>query len=138
LDRAETEWETWPATEWLADYGRQIDNLRAALDWAFSPEGDASIAVALTAAAVSLWMHLSLMAECRGRVERALAAMEAGGSPDARPEIKLYAALGASLIMTRGTAAAEIGPAFTKALELAERLDDTEFQLRSLWGLCQD
>ena len=28
----------------LADYGRQIDNLRAALDWAFSPGGDLSVA----------------------------------------------------------------------------------------------
>ena len=56
-----------PTAEWLADYGRQIDNLRAALDWAFSPQGDASIGVALTAAAVPLWMHLSLMEECRTR-----------------------------------------------------------------------
>ena len=54
FERAETEWETRPTAEWLADYGRQIDNLRAALDWAFSPGGDASIGVALTAAAVPL------------------------------------------------------------------------------------
>jgi len=39
----------------------------------FSPGGDASIGGALTAAAVPLWVHLSLMEECRGRVERALA-----------------------------------------------------------------
>jgi predicted ATPase len=54
FERAETEWERRPAAEWLAEYGRQIDNLRAALDWAFSPSGDASIGVALTAAAVPL------------------------------------------------------------------------------------
>src|SRR5260221_13949970 len=35
FERAETEWEQRPAAEWLAEYGRQIDNLRAALDWAF-------------------------------------------------------------------------------------------------------
>src|SRR6202011_2925303 len=68
FERAETETEVRPATEWLADYGRQIDNLRAALDWAFSPGGDASIGTALTAAAVPVWMHLSLMEACRGRV----------------------------------------------------------------------
>jgi len=39
FERAEAEWETRPAAEWLADYGPQIDNLRAALDWAFSPHG---------------------------------------------------------------------------------------------------
>ena len=75
--------ETRPTDEWLADYVPRIDNVRAALDWAFSPTGDASIGVALTAAAVPLWMHLSLMEECRGRVERALAAIEAGMGPNA-------------------------------------------------------
>ena len=44
---------TRPTAEWLADYVREIDNLRAALDWAFSPSGDRSIGVALTAAAVA-------------------------------------------------------------------------------------
>ncbi len=37
FESAETEWDTRPTAEWLADYGRQIDDLRAALDWAFSP-----------------------------------------------------------------------------------------------------
>ena len=39
-----------------------------------------------------------------------------------------------SLICTRG-GVPEIGAAWTKALELAESLDDAEYQLRSLWGL---
>src|SRR5216683_3036645 len=80
FERAEAEWEveTRPTDEWLADYGPRTDNLRAALDWALSPGGDASIGVALTAAAVPLWMHFSLMEECRGRVERALVAIGAG------------------------------------------------------------
>jgi predicted ATPase len=73
FERAETEWERRPPAEWLADHGGQIDNLRAALDWAFSPGGDASVGVALTAAALPLWMHLSLLNECRQRVELALA-----------------------------------------------------------------
>jgi len=33
----------------MARYGREIDNVRAALDWSFSPVGDVAIAVALTA-----------------------------------------------------------------------------------------
>ena len=47
--QAEAEWETRPAAEWLADYGRQLGNIRAALDWAFS-RGETSIGAALTAA----------------------------------------------------------------------------------------
>jgi predicted ATPase len=134
FEQAETEWETRPIAEWRADHAPQIDNLRAALDWAFSPDGDPSIGVALTAAAVPLWMQLSLMEECRGRVERALAAFAAGARRDERREMRLHAALAVSLMYTRGVVP-EIGAAGTKALEIAESLNDDEYQLRSLWGL---
>ena len=48
----------------VARFGREIDNVRAALDWSFSPGGDASIGVALTAAFAPVWVHLSLLSEC--------------------------------------------------------------------------
>jgi predicted ATPase/DNA-binding winged helix-turn-helix (wHTH) protein len=134
FERAEAESEARPTAEWLGDCGRQIDNLRAALDWAFSPGGDASIGVALTAAAVPLWMHLSLTEECRGRVERALAAMAADANRDARREMQLQTALAQSLIYTGGSVS-EIDAPGTKALEIAESLGDAEYQLRSLWSL---
>jgi predicted ATPase len=132
---AEAEWETRPTAEWAAEYGLQIDNLRAALDWAFSPHGDVSVGVALTAASVPLWMHSSLLDECRTRVGQALAAVEAQEQVDARCEMKLHAALGASLAHTGAATAAETGAAWTKALAIAESLDDAEYQLRSLRGL---
>jgi predicted ATPase/DNA-binding winged helix-turn-helix (wHTH) protein len=134
FERAEIELQTRPAAEWLAAYSHRIDNLRAALDWAFSPSGDASIGVALTGAAVPLWMHLSLMEECRGRVERALAAIAAGVGRDARCEMQLHAALATSLMCTRG-AVSEIGEVGTKAFEIAESLGNAEYQSRALWGL---
>ena len=134
LERAEAESETLPTAEWLARYGWRADNLRAALDWAFSPDGDPSIGIALTAAAVPLWMHLSLVDECRFRVEQALAAVGAGTESDERRQMKLYAALAASLTYTGGTLA-EMETAWTKTLELAERLDDTEYRMRALWEL---
>jgi predicted ATPase len=134
FERAETEWQTRLTAEWLAEYGREIDNLRIALDWAFSPAGDAPIGVALTAAAVPLLMHMSLLEECRVRVERALAAIGTGAGPDPPREMKLRAALGTSLLHTRG-AVPEIGAAWTAALEIAERLDDTRHRLRALFGL---
>jgi predicted ATPase len=134
FERAEGEAAARPAAEWLADYAREIDNLRAALDWAFSPGGDGSIGVALTAA-VPLWMRLSLLEECRCRAEQALAALGAGASRDARLEMKLHAAVGASRIYSRGAAGPETSLAYTRALEIAESLDDAEYRLRSLWGL---
>jgi predicted ATPase/DNA-binding winged helix-turn-helix (wHTH) protein len=132
FERAEAEWETQPTAEWLAHYRWRINNLRAALDWAFSPDGDTSTGMALTTAAVPLWIHLSLMDECRSRVEQAL--LSAEPSRDAPRGMKLYTALATSLTYTGGTAS-ELEAAWAKTLELAERLDDTEYRLRAVWEL---
>jgi predicted ATPase/DNA-binding winged helix-turn-helix (wHTH) protein len=134
LEQAEAEWETRPTAEWLADYGWQIHNLRAALDWAFSPNGEASDGIALVAAAVPLWTYLSLMDECRSRVEQALAALNAKARSDTRREMKLYAALATSLIYT-GDSLPEQEAAWANTYELAEQLDDTEYRLRAAWDL---
>jgi predicted ATPase/DNA-binding winged helix-turn-helix (wHTH) protein len=134
FERAENEWETRPVTEWVGEYRWRLDNLRAALDWAFSSDGYESIGVALTAAAAPLWMHLSLLGECRDRVERSLTAFYAGASLNARQEMKLFAALGGSLLFTRSPMP-EIEVAWTRALTIAEDLADPEYQLRALWGL---
>src|SRR3989454_2415330 len=61
LQHADAELETRPTAEWVAAYRPQIGDVRAALDWAFSPSGDVGVAVALTAATVPLWTHLSLL-----------------------------------------------------------------------------
>jgi predicted ATPase/DNA-binding winged helix-turn-helix (wHTH) protein len=134
FERAEGEATARPTVEWLADYAVEIDNLRAALNWAFSPGGDAPIGVALTAAAVPLWMQLSVVEECRGHVEQALVWLGREASIDARVEMKLQAALGASLLFTEGATPAAM-QASSAALRLAESLGDTEHQLRALWEI---
>jgi predicted ATPase/DNA-binding winged helix-turn-helix (wHTH) protein len=134
FERAEAELQTRPASEWLAAYGRRIDNLRAALDWAFSPAGDVPVGIALTIAAVPLWVQLSLVQECRGRVERALTSLVPETGRSAYQEMKLYAALGASLLYSKGSMP-EAEAAWAKALEIAESLGDTQYQLRALYGL---
>jgi predicted ATPase len=58
--------------------GRELDNVRAALAWAFSPEGDTAIGVTLTAAFAPIWVHLSLVGECRERVEQLRAIQQTG------------------------------------------------------------
>ena len=102
LQLAEAEWETRPTDNWLSDYRRRIDDVRSALDWAFSAGGDASIGVALTVAALPLWLHLSLMDECRASAERALAGDPAERRRSERDEMKLYAALGSALLHASG------------------------------------
>jgi predicted ATPase len=130
FERAEGEAVARPADQWLADYAREIDNLRAALDWAFAPDGDVSIGVAVTNAAVPLWMRLSLLEECRSRAKEAIGALGTSGCQDPREEMRLHAVLGVST-----PDVPEMGAAFTKVLDIAERLGDAEYQLRALRGL---
>jgi predicted ATPase len=134
FERAKTEQATRPAAEWLAAYGGWIDDVRAALDWAFSPRGDATIGVALMVASESLWVRLTLMDEWRGRVECALSSLPPGVSSGTRSEMQLYAALGTAISYTKGPSL-ETCAAWTDALVIAERLDDTEYRLRALCGL---
>jgi hypothetical protein len=134
---AESESESRPQAEWLAIYGRHLDNVRAALDWAFSLEGDPYIGVALTVAVVPLWEQLSLLSECREQVESALAVLEGDEAATARPRMQLSRALGWSLMYGVGRAR-EAGPAWATTLELAERLDDRRYRLSALWSLCID
>jgi predicted ATPase len=93
-----------------------------------------AVGVALTIAAVPLWVQLSLVHECRGRVERALASLAPEAGRSVPQEMKLYAALGASLLYSTGPVP-ETEAVWAKALEIAESLGDTEYQLRALYGL---
>ena len=122
------------SAEDVARYSLEIDNVRAALDWAFSARGDVEIAITLTIAVVPLWLHLSLMEECRERVERALDAVRSLPHVDLRREMRLTSALAVSLMFSKGLDPGVVAAA-TRALEIAEKFDSIEFQLRSLWRL---
>ncbi|WP_241284960.1 winged helix-turn-helix domain-containing protein [Burkholderia cenocepacia] len=84
---------------------RELGNLRVALDWAFSAQGDAALGIALTAVAVPCLFDLSLVDECRERARVALDAMRdadaAGVSDDAR--VRVLAAYAAALAHTAGS-----------------------------------
>jgi predicted ATPase/DNA-binding winged helix-turn-helix (wHTH) protein len=134
FQRAAAETKTRPAVEWLAVYGLDIDNVRAALDWAFAPGGDVTVGVALMVASERVWFGLSLINECRRRVERALASLHSGVPGSALLEMQLNATLAATLFNTKGPGP-EASAAWRDVLETAERLDDTEYRLRALWGL---
>jgi predicted ATPase/DNA-binding winged helix-turn-helix (wHTH) protein len=132
--RARLEWESQATSAWLATYGHQIDDLRAALDWAFSPGGDASLGVLLTVDAVPLWLQLSLTSECGQRAEQALRSLADVPDPGRRHEMELSAALATSLYYTQGVVP-EVHAAWTTTLEIAEPLNDAEYQLQAIHGL---
>jgi predicted ATPase/DNA-binding winged helix-turn-helix (wHTH) protein len=135
FEHAEAELETRPSAEWLPAYQLHIDDLRAALDWAFSRSGDITVGLALTTATVPLWMRLSLLTECRARVEQAIASLGCRVPSDPRRDLRLYLALGHAILHAHASAGQEIYAAFTKALELAEITDDTRSRLGAIFGL---
>jgi len=121
------------AADEFAGCVREIDNIRAALTWAFSPGGDVSAGARLAAASTPVWLGLSLLAECLSWTRKALEVLDA---PDngTRWEMVLQCAFGYSLMFTEGlsnTARA----ALQRASELAESLQDVDYQLRALAGL---
>ena len=132
-EQAELESRTRTEAGWLALYERHLDNWRAALDWAFSADGDASIGLALTVGALPVWFKLSLRDECCRRIEQALSFTRAETDPNVT--MRLNAGLGAALFYTKRGAAPAVAEAWNRVLLIADHLDDSEHRLWARWGL---
>jgi predicted ATPase/DNA-binding winged helix-turn-helix (wHTH) protein len=115
-------------------YRVEIDNVRAALDWAFSDIGDTEIGIALTAAYLPVWLHMSLISECLERAERALQKLDANANLSTRLMLQLHVTLGLALVYAAGPLA-RTELILKKALELAESLGDPESRLQALWAM---
>jgi predicted ATPase len=111
----------------------QLGNIRSALDWCFSSDGDLKIGVRLAAASAPVFQNLSHLLECRAWCARALTEIEDAKRGTAI-ELELQGALGISLMFTRGNSAAA-GNALARALEVATDLEDHWNQLRMLGRL---
>ena len=134
LERTGNARETTSAAEWAAALSPEVDNVRAALSWAFAPGGESSLGIALAAASVQMWLEASLFGECRRWAEHGLARLDIGGGRGTRLEIVLQMALGISQMYLSG-AADETRSYWLRALDLAENLGEVEHQLRALYGL---
>ncbi len=131
FEGAESDWSARPMAEWLEIYGRQIDNLRAALDWAFSPSGDIVLGISLTIASGLLWFQLSLLDECRRRFDLALSFLERS---DADPCQKMRLLGLRSCVVSASTLTDGRNP-LAVVLELAEALGDDDHRALALWAL---
>jgi predicted ATPase/DNA-binding winged helix-turn-helix (wHTH) protein len=134
FERAEADCETCPMPVFLEAYGRRIEDVRSALDWAFSAGGDGAVGVALTVASAPVWLRLSLLEEYKGRLERGIQFLSRMSKPNLRQMMKLNAALGIAILNTNGSIS-NMGEAFGKALDIAEDVGDLSYQMKALWGL---
>ncbi|RXH24142.1 hypothetical protein XH99_29095 [Bradyrhizobium nanningense] len=117
----------------LSSYSRHVGDIRAALEWSFSTSGDASVAVALGAGAVPLFLGLSMLRECRLWCQQTLRTLcdEDRGTT---LELGLQLSLAISSIYVHGNSD-EVGTALEHGLSLADSLGDSEHQLHLLAGL---
>jgi predicted ATPase/DNA-binding winged helix-turn-helix (wHTH) protein len=116
-----------------APHHSDLGNVRAALEWCFGDKGDLAIGIGLAAAAAPIFLSMSLMTECQRWSERALLVLDdafRGG----HEEMQLQAALGLSLIFTRGMdEAARV--AMKRGLAIAEERGDALSQMQLLCPL---
>ena len=115
---------------WPKALGIEVANLRTALNWAFSAEGDTKIGVKLAAASASTWMGMALLTECREWMTKAVAHLK-GANSGTRQEMIIQSALASSMMFTGGMTE-ESYATWAKTRLLAEGLGDIEHQLVSL------
>jgi tetratricopeptide (TPR) repeat protein len=120
MRRASQDWLRWPDARWHEAYVVELDNVRAALDWAAAEGGDAVIAIALAGASGPLWPALSLVTE---GIERLRAAIDREAANDSIEECAplwfWYSEL------TEGESVESLGAA-GRAVDLYRLLDDPE------------
>lgn len=131
FERAEAEWQKQPPEAWMAEYCRHIDDLRAALDWAFSPGGDSEIGIVVTIASAPVWSNFELVDE---RNERTLPDVDSERIPR---RVQLLIATGIALLLSLGPVE-RTKMVLSQALDLAKSLGDVHAQmqaLRLLWNV---
>ena len=120
---SEVAWRTADASAWRYRYGKHVDDVRAALGWAMSPEGESELGIALVARSALLLFQLSRAEESMRYADVAMSAIERLGTTDSRLEFELHIIRGFLLTHTRGDRAATQRDLDT-ALEIARENDD--------------
>ena len=118
----------------LDRYRRLVDEVRAAITWAFSSEGDPALGTELAVASAYIWYQVSLLGEYTDIANRALEGMR--GTPDSdKAELELLLAKAVGIFDTLG-AVPELRASALRALDLARQLSDNvgiAWALSILW-----
>jgi predicted ATPase/DNA-binding winged helix-turn-helix (wHTH) protein len=137
MERSEADWGEETRDKWIDDYAVMIDDIRSVQDWAFSIGGDAILGIRVTVASAPLLFGLLLMEEFCGRAEQALEFVNKLGLENSDVEMKLRLAQGVAIFNARGSTPV-MASAPARALEIAEKINDSTFQLRALWQLARE
>ncbi|WP_064710264.1 ATP-binding protein [Rhizobium bangladeshense] len=136
LDEARADWTRLGTGEWSTRHGALVHDLRSAMTWAFSEEGDKPLGVELAAMSNVVWTQLGFMAEHLELLERAKAAL-----PDASnlsPLVEMHLILshaGTMYHVKSSTKDSSALDSFGKAREIAKTLRDNINILRATGGI---
>jgi predicted ATPase/DNA-binding winged helix-turn-helix (wHTH) protein len=121
--QAEGEWSTLSTGTERIPHFAGLNNVRSALEWCFGTSGDVQVGVRLAAAAVPVFLSMSLFPECQRWSQRAVLALDATtrGSLD---EMHLQVGLGLSTSQIHGDGEA-VDEALNRSLVIAEQRGDT-------------
>jgi len=141
--------ELWarPSPESIDFFLSNLSDLRAALDWSFSDQGDKVLGAKLTGTSACLFLQAGLVPECTAWTERALGALDVS-SQGTRLELELLACFSASSVLptplpahrtrpvpdgwsnmvTRGNVPA-VHAAMVRAIDIAQRLKTAPMEL---------
>jgi predicted ATPase/DNA-binding winged helix-turn-helix (wHTH) protein len=102
LNDYEPEWASWTLSHgWLTRYGPIVDDVRAALQWALSPNGDLDLACNLALDAAQIWFRLSIASEGLASLAEAIERLEQRPHRNEALELKLKTVRAVLLMYTR-------------------------------------
>ena len=122
-----------PSPESIDFFVLNLSNLRAALEWSFSDQGDTGLGAKLTGVSACLFFQVGLLPECAAWTERAIGALDTL-SKGTQLELELLACFASSLMVTKGNVPTT-HTALVRALDIAERLNAAPMQLYILHAL---
>jgi predicted ATPase/DNA-binding winged helix-turn-helix (wHTH) protein len=99
LELASREWDSMSRVQWLATYGTNLPDLRAALQWSFGPEGDAFIGARLFVASLPFGVQLS-PEDFEKRASLALDVLQRSAVPDVVAQLRVRTARAVLLLQS--------------------------------------
>jgi predicted ATPase len=123
-----------PAPEDVAESARELDNVRAAIDWLFLADDSPAGGAALVADFVPVWLQLGLIYECHQNVERALAALTVTATYSPGLRIRLLATLMLTLqrVSAPGTRSEDV---LSQLRALKDEKAEPEAKLFGFWAM---
>jgi predicted ATPase len=118
----------------LAYFRRELDNVRAALEWAFHDGKELALGISLTALATPLMYDLLQVEECAALAERALREITRDSKRDLRDETQLLIVKAAAIAYTDGPTE-EVAAVWEQVIGHALELDDATLEMRGVWGI---